>query len=116
MLLYICAPLLAHGAETFRVASYNVQNYLQASIGTRPAKSEAARAKIRESIRATRADVIALQEMGGAAALHELRESLGREGVTFPHWEVVHAWDTNIHVAVLSRFPIRGRRSHTNDS
>jgi endonuclease/exonuclease/phosphatase family metal-dependent hydrolase len=116
ILLLVCAPLLVQGAETFRVASYNVQNYLEASAGTRPAKSEAARAKVRESIRATRADVIALQEMGSAAALQELRASLGREGAVFPHWELVHAWDTNIHVAVLSRFPIRARRSHTNDS
>jgi endonuclease/exonuclease/phosphatase family metal-dependent hydrolase len=114
--LILFANVLTHGAETFRVATYNVQNYLQTPLGTRPAKTDAAKAKIRESIRATKADVIALQEMGGTNALLELRESLKREGCDYPHWEHVSAWDTNIHVAVLSRFPIVFRRPHTNDS
>jgi endonuclease/exonuclease/phosphatase family metal-dependent hydrolase len=111
-----CAAFSAHSAETFRVATYNVQNYLDAAIGTRPAKSEAAKAKVRESIRATQADVIALQEMGGTNALLELRDSLRREGCDFPFWEHVSAADTNIHVAVLSKFPITARHPHTNDS
>lgn len=114
--LLLCGPLLSHSAETFRVATYNVQNYLDAPIGTRPAKSDIAKAKIRESIRATKADVIALQEMGGTNALLELRLSLKRDGCDYPHWELVHAWDTNIHVAILSKFPMVARRSHTNDS
>jgi endonuclease/exonuclease/phosphatase family metal-dependent hydrolase len=33
-----------------------------------------------------------------------------------PQWEFVTGHDTNVHVAVLSRFPIVARRSHTNDS
>lgn len=114
--LILFATLLASGAETFRVATYNVQNYLETPLGTRPAKTDAAKAKIRESIRATKADVIALQEIGGTNALLELRDSLRREGCDFPHWEHISAWDTNIQVAVLSRFPIIARRPHTNDS
>jgi endonuclease/exonuclease/phosphatase family metal-dependent hydrolase len=109
-------PFLLHSAETFRVATFNVQNYLESAIGTRPAKTEVMKAKIRESIRATKADVIALQEIGGTNALLELRDSLKREGSDYPHWEHVRAWDTNIHVAVLSRLPIVARRPHTNDS
>ena len=105
-----------HAAQTFRVATYNVQNYLGATSGTRAAKSAAAQTKIRESIRALNADVIALQEMGGTNELLELRDSLRREGCDFPHWEHVSARDTNIHVAVLSKFPITARRPHTNDS
>lgn len=98
------------------MATYNVQNYLDVPVGTRPAKSDLAKAKIRESIHATKADVIALQEVGSTNALLELRGSLKRDGSDYPHWELVHAWDTNIHVAVLSKFPIVARRSHTNDS
>jgi endonuclease/exonuclease/phosphatase family metal-dependent hydrolase len=112
----LLAPLLSRSAETFRVATYNLQNYIETPSGNRPAKSDAARAKIRESIRAAQADVIALQEMGGTNALLELRDSLKREGCDFPYWEHVRAWDTNIHVAVLSKFPITARHSHTNDS
>src|SRR5205085_12446036 len=114
--LLLCAITPAHSAETFRVATYNVQNYLDAPIATRPAKPEAAKAKIRESIRASQADVLALQEMGETNALLELRDNLKREGCDFPFWEHISAWDTNIHVAVLSKFPIVARRPHTNDS
>jgi endonuclease/exonuclease/phosphatase family metal-dependent hydrolase len=61
-------------------------------------------------------DVIAFEEMGGLSALMELRDSLKKEGLDYPHWEHVPGWDTNIFVAVLSRFPIVARRSHTNES
>jgi endonuclease/exonuclease/phosphatase family metal-dependent hydrolase len=115
-IILLSAALTAQAAQTFRVGTYNVQNYLLEPIGTRPAKSEASRAKVRESIRALNADVLALQEIGGTNALLELREGLRRDGVDYPHWEVVHAWDTNIQVAVLSKFPITARTPHTNDS
>jgi len=104
------------GAELFRVATYNLNNYLETAIGTRPAKTAESKAKIRESIRATKADVLALQEIGGTNALLELRGSLQAEGLDYPHWEFVAGHDTNIQVAVLSRFPIVARRPHTNDS
>ena len=108
----------AAGAEAprFRVATYNVENYLDQAIGTRPAKSAEAKAKIREGLRALNADVVALQEMGATNAFLELRASLQAEGLDYPHWEHVTGFDTNIHVAVLSKFPITARRPHTNDS
>jgi endonuclease/exonuclease/phosphatase family metal-dependent hydrolase len=115
-IVLLSAALTAHAAQTFRVGTYNVQNYLLEPIGTRPAKTEASRAKVRESIRALNADVLALQEVGETNALLELRDGLRREGCDYPHWELVHAWDTNIHVAVLSKFPIAARYPHTNDS
>lgn len=104
-------------AETFRIATYNVENYLdQPTESRRYAKSAAAKAKIRESILAFRPDVLALEEMGSLSALLELRDSLKREGLDLPHYEHVKGWDTNIHVAVLSRFPFTAQRSHTNAS
>lgn len=102
--------------ERFRVATYNVENYLLAAAGDRPAKSPAGRAKVRESIHAIRPDVIALQEIGGLSALHELQDSLRAEGLSLPHLEWVPGFDAHIQIAVLSRFPITGRRSHTNES
>jgi endonuclease/exonuclease/phosphatase family metal-dependent hydrolase len=113
-LLACCPPLPA--AESFRIATYNLENYLDQPIGTRPAKSADSRAKVRESLRAIQADVVALQEMGTTSALLELRASLKAEGLDYPFWEHVTGWDTNIHVAVLSRFPIIARRPHTNES
>jgi len=103
-------------AETFRVATYNVENYLDQPTESRPhVKSAEARAKIRESIKAMNPDVIALQEMGGTNALLELQASLQADGQNFPYWEHVEGFDTNIHVAVLSKLPIVARRPHTND-
>ncbi len=119
LLLLLALSALPPGAgaqESFRVASYNLENYIDAPAGTRPVKPPGARAKIRESLRALKADVVALQEVGGVKALLELRASLKAEGLDYPHWEHVAGWDTNIHVAVLSRFPITARRPHTNDS
>jgi len=103
-------------AEIVRVATYNVENYLDAPAGTRPPKSAEARAKIRESILAIKADVIAFQEMGGTNALLELSASLKAAGRDYPHWEHITGYDTNIHVAILSKFPIKTRTPHTNDN
>ncbi len=103
-------------ADTFRVATYNLETYLDAPAGPRPAKSDAAKAKIRESLRVIQPDVVALQEVGGPRALAELREALRAEELDYPHWELVAGLDTNIHVAVLSKFPFRARRPHPDDS
>jgi endonuclease/exonuclease/phosphatase family metal-dependent hydrolase len=60
--------------------------------------------------------VLALEEMGELSALQELRLSLKADGLDFPYWEHLHGQDTNIHIAILSRFPIAARRPHTNDN
>ncbi len=119
----LCIALFVFGllcnsfaAETFRVATYNVENYLDQPTESRHfVKSAEAKAKIRESIKAMNPDVIALEEMGTTNALLELRASLKADGQDFPFWEHVSGADTNIHVAVLSKFPIVARHPHTND-
>lgn len=103
-------------ADTFRVATYNIENYLDEATTTRHPKSAEAKAKVRESILALKPDVLALEEMGSTNALFELRGSLKDAGLDLPYWEHVNGADTNIHVAILSKFPIVARRSHTNDS
>ena len=108
---------VSFAAGTFRVATYNVENYLDQPTESRPQpKSARARARVCESICALNPDVIALEEMGSTNALMELRDSLKARGLDFPYWEHVQGWDTNIHVAVLSRLPIIARRPHTNDN
>src|SRR5436190_298964 len=93
-------------AETFRVAAYNVENYLDHTTASRrEVKSDAAKAKVRESILAMKPDVIAFEEMGDLSALLELRDALKKDDLDLPHYEHITGWDTNIHVAVLSRFP-----------
>jgi endonuclease/exonuclease/phosphatase family metal-dependent hydrolase len=107
---------ISFAAETFRVATYNVENYLDKPTETRHViKSAEAKAKVRDSIKAMNPDVIALEEMGTTNALLELRASLKADGLDFPFWEHVSGADTNIHVAVLSKFPIVARHPHTNE-
>jgi endonuclease/exonuclease/phosphatase family metal-dependent hydrolase len=113
-LLAVRLPIAA--AETFRVATYNLENYLDQAAGARPAKSIEAKTKVRESIRALRPDVIALEEIGSPSALEELRGSLRADGLNLRYSEYVRGFDTNIHVAVLSKFPFTARRPHTNDN
>ena len=114
--MFILFFLSAAAADTLRVATYNLETYLDQPTESRPhVKTAVARAKIRESIKIMNPDVIALEEMGGTNALLELRASLQTEGQNFPFWEHVEAFDTNIHVAVLSKLPIVARRPHTND-
>jgi endonuclease/exonuclease/phosphatase family metal-dependent hydrolase len=103
-------------SETFRIATYNVENYLDAATQTRSIKPAESKAKVRENIVALNPDVLALQEVGGTNALLELRDSLKTDGVNFPHWQLLAASDTNIHIAVLSKFPFAASRAHTTDS
>jgi len=110
------AGFSATGA-TIRVATYNVENYLDQPTESRPVvKSAEAKAKVREGIRALRPDVLVLEEMGTTNALLELRAALRADGLDFPFWEHVTGADTNIHVAILSRLPIIARQPHTNES
>lgn len=104
-------------AETFRVAAYNVENYLdQPTESRRNIKSDAAKAKIREVILTMKPDVIAFEEMGALSALLELRDSLKQAGLDLPYYEHITGYDTNIHVCLLSKFPIIARRPHTNEN
>jgi endonuclease/exonuclease/phosphatase family metal-dependent hydrolase len=93
-----------------------VEGYLDIATQSRLVKSAASKTKVRESILALKPDVLALQEMGGTNALLELRKSLAASGLDLPFWEHVGGFDTNIHVAILSRFPITSRQPHTKDS
>ena len=103
-------------ADTFRIATYNVENYLdQPTASRRGVKSTEAKAKIRETIGTLKTDVLALEEMGSTNALLELRAALKVDGQDFPFWEYVQSFDTNIHIAVLSKLPIVARRPHTNE-
>lgn len=114
LILFISCPVFA--GQTFRVATYNVDTYLDQPTQSRPhVKSAEAKAKVCEIICAMNPDVIALEEMGSTNALLELRSSLKAKGLDFPYWEHITGTDTNIHVAVLSRFPIVARHPHTND-
>ncbi|MGD0815816.1 MAG: endonuclease/exonuclease/phosphatase family protein [Verrucomicrobiota bacterium] len=114
-LLWLLSSTLA-GAQVFRVATFNVENYLDTPSSQRPAKSSEGKARVRESILVIKPDVIALEEIGSTNALFELQSALKTGGLDLPYWDLITGYDTNIHVSVLGRFPIVARRPHTNES
>jgi endonuclease/exonuclease/phosphatase family metal-dependent hydrolase len=119
--LILLLALLASGqpqgqAEVrFTVGTFNVENYLLQAAGTRRAKTLAARAHVAASLASAKPDILALQEIGGPGALADLQQRLRQAGLALPHSELITGADTNIHVALLSRFAIRRRSPHTND-
>ena len=120
-LALLFAWLLAAQADTaaplrYKVATYNLENYLDQPKGTRRAKSEVSKGQVRRTILKLAPDILALQELGGLSAMTELQSSLERDGLAFAHRELVQGWDTNIFIGVLSRYPITARRPHTNET
>lgn len=114
--LLVLLNLSASAAETFTVATYNVENYIDVKTETRDPKPADSKAKVVANIVAMKPDVIGFQEMGSTNAFLELRSALKAAGQDYPHWEHVSGWDTNIHVALLSKFPIIARRPHSSES
>jgi len=110
------AFLLIAETPRFKVVTYNLENYLVERSGTRVPKPEAARRKVTETLTTIRPDVLAIQEIGPTNALLELQSRLRQAGLDLPHWEHVSGYDTNIFVAVLSRFPIVARRPHSQEN
>lgn len=115
--LFLAAVARA-AARPLVVATYNVQNYTLAdrrgADGFRPdyPKPEAEKAALREVIRALGADVLVLQEIGGASFLAELRRDLASGGVSYPHGEAMLAADEERGLAVLSRVPLGAITAH----
>ena len=100
---------------TLTIATWNLNNYIIQTTESRKAKLEPSRQKIVATLLSIKADVVAFQEVGDEDALGELRGRLKTGGLDYPFWEMVSGSDTNIHVAVISRFPIVNRVSHTSN-
>jgi endonuclease/exonuclease/phosphatase family metal-dependent hydrolase len=113
-------PLVLAGvrAASLTVATYNVENYGPADRMTEAGyrrdypKPEVEKAALRTVIRAIGADVLALQEMGSADALEELRRDLRAEGLDYGHAAFLEAADRDRHLALLSRRPFLAVRRH----
>lgn len=103
-------------AGSLTVGTYNLELYSDTSVFNLPPKSDTAKQIIREGIKAIRADVLALQEIGSTNALLELRSQLKTEGLDYPYWEFTRGPDPNLHLAFLSRYPIIRRQPHTNEN
>jgi endonuclease/exonuclease/phosphatase family metal-dependent hydrolase len=114
LVLAACLSLESAAGQTIRVCTYNLENYLDQPSGGRTVKSAESRAQVRQCLREIKPDLLALQEIGSASALQELKESLKGEGLDLPYSQIAGGADTNIHIAVLSRFQFADCHSWTN--
>ena len=119
-LLSLLVSSFAPAAETLTLATYNIENYGPADrvteVGYRKdyPKPEPEKRALRTVIRALAADVLVLQEMGGAPYLEELRRDLKAEGLDYPHAVLATAADEDRHVAILSKRPLKNATTHTD--
>lgn len=94
------------------MATYNVRNYApmdrmtEAGFRKDYPKPESEKRALRGIIRALRADILVLQEMGDRPYLDELRADLRAEGLDYPQAASVQAGDRVRRVALLSRLPL----------
>lgn len=117
-LLLLVATSVA--AETLTVATYNLENYgpanrmTDAGYRTDYPKPEREKRALRTVIRGLGADILVVQEMGGAGHLEELRRDLQREGCDYPHVALANAADADRHLAILAKRPLMGVTTHTD--
>ncbi|MCS7049724.1 MAG: endonuclease/exonuclease/phosphatase family protein [Verrucomicrobiae bacterium] len=101
---------------SFRVATYNLENWLRMERNRQPDQPKPAESKeaIWTILAEIRPDVLGLQEVGTTNDLAEIADGLAQRGLTYPYSEWIQGVDTNRHVALLSRFPISARFSRTD--
>ena len=100
-------------SKTIRVATFNVNNYLQTDrlvdgvyLKNYP-KPESEKESLRQAIHLANPDVIALQEMGSKTYLKELQKDLSREGLSYPHSDLIENASAKRHLAILSKLPFQ---------
>jgi endonuclease/exonuclease/phosphatase family metal-dependent hydrolase len=107
--LCTCLASTATRAETFTIATYNIENYTVTDRMTPEGyrqdypKPESEKTALRAVIHALHADVLVLQEMGPQPFLDELQRDLARQGDDYPHAILVDGPDPERHVAILSK-------------
>ena len=106
------SSLHAEGTNGFRIASYNVENYItmprriDGKLRAKAGKPESERDAVVRMVGSIRPDVLGLQEMGEPGQFSDLQRRLRKSGLDFPYSEYLQAADTSRHIALLSRIPI----------
>ncbi|HXK79869.1 MAG: endonuclease/exonuclease/phosphatase family protein [Kiritimatiellia bacterium] len=107
-------------AGEYSVMTFNLHQY---ALLDRDGNSDTLEPKPREeteaiinAIQAAAPDILAVQEMGDPAAWAEFKYNLRQAGLDYPHEEYLRRGKSDLNIAVLSRFPIVERQSHTSDT
>lgn len=107
-------------AETLRVASYNLRNYLLADrmvdkvFRREYPKPESEKDALRTVIKEASADVLAIQEIGSEMFLEELQSDLKVYQMDYPHAAWMQGTDEKRHLAVLSKIPFTRVERHAD--
>lgn len=113
-----CIWAVGLSAETVRVASFNLHNYLDTDRWVEGhyrmayPKPEVEKDAVRKIIMAVNADVLALQEIGSPLHLEELRKDLAKDGLKYVYAECLVGPDENRRIGVLSKIPFTAK-NHT---
>lgn len=111
VLAVLLAAAASAAAEPLRVASYNLENYnltdrmTADGFAKNAPKPEKAKTALRTVIRAMNADVLAVQEIGGAPFVEELRRDLASDGLNYPYTVTLDGPDPHRRLAVFSKKP-----------
>ncbi len=79
-------------------------------------KPETERQAVADVITRMHCDILAIQEIGHRAVLEGLLADLRRRGVEYPHVEFLQRGDSELNLALLSRFPIIATRPRLLDT
>lgn len=109
----------APAADEFSVMTYNLHQYALADRDGDGQRSEpkpqAEREAVADLIARVKPDVLAVQEIGNPTVFEEFRYALKSRGLAYEHVEYLQRGQSEINLAVLSRFPIAAREPHTDD-
>ncbi len=95
-------PAFPPAPATLRVLAYNLYNF--APLSQPQIKSAESRQAVISVIAALDPDIAVLTEVGGSAALGEIRGLLRERGKEYPFWSVVEGFDTVRRICLFSRF------------
>lgn len=115
-----CLPPLAAAPKEIVIATYNVENYVEAH-SKEPGQKYATRAKSEKAIEAVirvvtdiNPDILGVCEMGSPERFEDFKKRLADAGLGYVDSEYLQAADTDRHLALVSRFPIIGRQSRAD--
>jgi endonuclease/exonuclease/phosphatase family metal-dependent hydrolase len=110
----------APSTNEFSVMSYNLHQYTLMDRDGDGQKNDPKPIEEREAVTALivarSPDILAVQEIGYPGIFEEFRYSLAQQGLHYPHVEHLQRGESELSMAVLSRFPIVNRQPHTDDT
>lgn len=110
----------AAGPGEFSVMDYNLCQYSLSDRDGDGQKNDpkplAERDAVIELIAAVQPDILTIQEIGSPSVFEEFRYALRNAGLDYEYAEYLQRGQSEINLAVLSRFPIVSRQPHTDDT